>query len=102
MNAADVPVVLAAVALAAPITTLTFFILSRFKNPSTTTLLSSAAAFPALVTGLAIYISRWLPEHDPHGFIMVALLVLALLSLPVTIITATILASSPLARSGDR
>lgn len=94
MNAASLPIIVAALALAAAITALTFFILSRFKKPSNTTLLTSAAAFPALVTALAIYISRWPPEQDPHGFIMVALLMLAFLSLPVTILTTTILAKA--------
>ena len=94
MNAADLPFIVAALSLAAAISALTFFILWRFKKVSTIALLTSAAAFPALLTGLAIYVGRWQPEQDPHGFITVALLGLAFLSLPVTILTTTILAKS--------
>lgn len=90
MNAGDLPLLAAAIAVAVLVTAAAFLFLRMLKIGPTALKLSSPLAFPALLVALIVYVEVWNP--DPHGWIMMVLGFLALMSLPFTITTTLILA----------
>ncbi|MBB3034305.1 hypothetical protein [Alteriqipengyuania lutimaris] len=90
MNAGDLPLLAAAIAVAVLMTSAVFLILRMLKIGPIALRLSSALAFPALLLALTLYVEVWNP--DPHGWMMIVLGFLAFVNLPFTITTTLILA----------
>lgn len=90
MNPSDIQFLVIALAAALFMTALTFFCLRAVRVRSVALKALSAAAFPAFLIAIIVYVEVWNP--DPHGFVMVTLGSLALVSLPITMLVAWSLA----------
>jgi hypothetical protein len=89
MNAGDLPFLIACLGAAALLTVLTFVIAEKLTSNLHTLRVVSALTAPLLIAALGIGMERWNP--DPHGWVLPALLLLAVICLPVTVLTSELL-----------